>query len=266
MLNVIGILNSITNKLINQANTQIQAQFLNNISLKRIVVFIIIFITLTFIVSLIIYYRFTEKYKLKRSLEHYMDFVKIQSMGKELNSQLKQAEQHESRGEVITRAVLESMFNPHKFPKVRLEYILNPVTMTPLEFDCYNDELKLAVEYNGIQHYKFVPYFHKTRQDFYNQQYRDRIKQELCDKYNIELLNIPYTVSVKDLPSFIASSLGTSSTKASLPSTKLDNHTTSTTNTIEGNGDNVDEETEQNTYETYTHETHPSIQFGGYDD
>ena len=46
-----------------------------------------------------------------------------------------------------------------------------------LEIDCYNDELKLGCEYNGRQHYKFTPFFHKNYEAFNNQKYRDYIKK-----------------------------------------------------------------------------------------
>ncbi len=33
-----------------------------------------------------------------------------------------------------------------------------------LEIDCYSPKLKLGVEYNGAQHYKFIPHFHKNKE------------------------------------------------------------------------------------------------------
>jgi len=174
---------------------------------KYMIIAFAILLAVIVTIYLYTYWSFTSTHKLPRTTEHFIEFVKFTTGDTSLQHQLKQAEQHESRGEMITRAVLESIFKPHKFPKVRLDYIINPVTNTPLEFDCYCDELKIAVEYNGIQHYKYVPYFHETKQDFYNQKYRDRIKQELCDKYSIRLVTIPYTVSVKELPMFLVSAM-----------------------------------------------------------
>ncbi|NQZ58906.1 MAG: carbohydrate-binding protein [Lentisphaeraceae bacterium] len=51
----------------------------------------------------------------------------------------------------------------------------NPVTggSHNLEIDCYNDELRIGVEYQGRQHYSFNPRFHKNKEAFRNQQYRD---------------------------------------------------------------------------------------------
>jgi len=79
----------------------------------------------------------------------------------------------DSKGEIECRKTLESIFNK-PFNKARPDFLRNPVTGNfNLELDCFNPELKLAVEYNGIQHYKFTPFFHRTHDAFLNQKYRD---------------------------------------------------------------------------------------------
>ncbi len=45
------------------------------------------------------------------------------------------------------------------------------------EFDIVDHTLKLIIEINGEQHYKFVPYFHKSKSDFTMQQVRDEEKK-----------------------------------------------------------------------------------------
>lgn len=80
------------------------------------------------------------------------------------------------------------------FNKVRLSELMNPITGFPLELDCYNPELKVAIEYNGQQHYQMTPYYHQSNADFHNQQYRDYIKSELCTKNGIKLIVVPYTM------------------------------------------------------------------------
>ncbi len=79
----------------------------------------------------------------------------------------------------------------------------NNVTGHNLELDLYNDELKLGIEYSGVQHYKFVPFFHKNYEHFLTQKYRDEIKRMLCEKNDIKLIEIPYTVKLKDMETFI---------------------------------------------------------------
>lgn len=117
----------------------------------------------------------------------------------------------ESKGEVECRRVLEEIFK-RPFNKYRPDFLRNPVTSNGmdsnnLELDCYNSELQLAVEYNGIQHYKYIPYFHKTKDSFQNQKYRDYMKNEMCKKNGITLIEVPYTVKVPEIKSFLLNKL-----------------------------------------------------------
>jgi hypothetical protein len=114
----------------------------------------------------------------------------------------------ESKGEIECRRVLEKLFRK-PFSKERPNILQNPVTGgdNNLELDCYNDELKLAVEYNGIQHYKQIPYFHKTRDAFNNQKYRDYIKRDLCKKNGIILIEVPYTVKTENIQRYLIDQL-----------------------------------------------------------
>lgn len=101
----------------------------------------------------------------------------------------------ESKGEIECRRVLEHFFK-RPFNKSRPDFLRNEVTgnINNLELDCFNQELKLAVEYNGIQHYKFTPYFHKSHEHFLTQKYRDYMKRNLCRDAGITLIEVPYTV------------------------------------------------------------------------
>lgn len=75
--------------------------------------------------------------------------------------------------------------------------------MQGLELDGYNDELKLAFEYNGRQHYMQIDMFHKNSNIFLAQQKRDRLKAQLCLENGIELVVIPYTVEHMDIRAYI---------------------------------------------------------------
>jgi hypothetical protein len=68
----------------------------------------------------------------------------------------------------------------------------NPEWLKKLQLDGYCKELNLAFEYNGIQHYKLTPYFHKKKKDYHNQIKRDQLKQKLCKENNVRLIKIPY--------------------------------------------------------------------------
>lgn len=66
----------------------------------------------------------------------------------------------------------------------------------PLRFDfaIFNSKKQLInlVETDGIQHFKYIPYFHKSKLDFSRQVEWDRKKNKFCLLNNIPLLRIPY--------------------------------------------------------------------------
>lgn len=72
----------------------------------------------------------------------------------------------------------------------------------PLRFDFYMPDLKVAIEYNGLQHYQPVDYFGGEEQ-FKLQQKLDNQKREYCLDKNISLLELPYTLSNDEIKSKI---------------------------------------------------------------
>ena len=52
-----------------------------------------------------------------------------------------------SKGETICRQILEDHFRV-PFPNQRPSYMFNNTTKKPLELDCFNENLRLAVEYS----------------------------------------------------------------------------------------------------------------------
>ncbi len=55
-----------------------------------------------------------------------------------------------------------------------------------------NNKLVCLVEFDGKQHYEYVPYFHKNYSGFLKQQERDRQKNRYCLMHQIPLIRIPY--------------------------------------------------------------------------
>ena len=105
-----------------------------------------------------------------------------------------------SRSEQMCREIIESyLLEP--FPNQRPDFLGG------LELDGYNADLKMAFEYNGIQHYEYTPNFHRDGHiDLARQQARDNIKKIKCANYNIRLLIIPHIYSFQnpqELDSFI---------------------------------------------------------------
>jgi len=88
------------------------------------------------------------------------------------------------KSEQICRDFFETFFKK-TFIKRR------PKWLCKLELDGYNEELKIAFEYNGKQHRDLTPFFHRTEEDFWRQQERDMIKKDLCIKNGVKLFVIP---------------------------------------------------------------------------
>ena len=63
-----------------------------------------------------------------------------------------------------------------------------------LELDLYNDKLKLAVEYSGMQHFVYPNSFHKSKDEFISQLRRDKFKLQMCDLNGIYLITVPYNI------------------------------------------------------------------------
>ena len=110
----------------------------------------------------------------------------------------------QSSGERECRRVLEKLFNK-PFISVRPDFLNNPVTggKHNLEIDCYNEELNLGVEYQGAQHYKFNSHFHKNKEAFMNQKYRDDMKKRMCKDHGVVLIDVAYTVKVEDIERYL---------------------------------------------------------------
>ena len=66
------------------------------------------------------------------------------------------------------------------------------------EIDLYNADLKIGIEHNGIQHYKFVKGWHKTLEGLQKSQERDGIKRDRCKELGIALHIVSYKDSKSD--------------------------------------------------------------------
>lgn len=108
----------------------------------------------------------------------------------------------ESKGEIECRKYLETIFQA-PFPKARPNFLKNPITGNNLEIDCFNPDLKLGVEYNGQQHYKYTSFFHRNVDASINQKYRDELKRRMCQENGINLIEVPYTIKLNDIGNYL---------------------------------------------------------------
>jgi hypothetical protein len=81
-----------------------------------------------------------------------------------------------------------------EFSSCRPDFLKYPKTGRNLELDGYNEEYRIAFEYQGIQHYKDHPkFFHKyENNNLEYQQEKDAWKAKRCEEMGIRLIIIPY--------------------------------------------------------------------------
>ena len=145
---------------------------------------------------------YSKSYYYKRNSDDFEPELQSQT------NEYKKSLPRESKGETECRRVLRKIFNK-PFNKARPNFLNNPVTggQFNLELDCFEPELRIAVEYNGIQHYQYSKFFHRNKEHFLNQKYRDDMKRRLCKENGIFLIEVPYTVKVYDIENFLKNKL-----------------------------------------------------------
>lgn len=72
-----------------------------------------------------------------------------------------------------------------------------PVAGTKLSFDIYNANEKIAIEVQGEQHTKYVPFFHgKHKINYIDQLRRDKQKLDFCELNSIKLVEVYYSDTI----------------------------------------------------------------------
>ena len=78
---------------------------------------------------------------------------------------------------------------------VRPAWLKNPRNGRCLELDFWNEDLNIAVEVQGQQHYQYCPMWHPGGQkDFQELLFRDQYKARQCELRGVKLIKVPYTL------------------------------------------------------------------------
>ena len=108
---------------------------------------------------------------------------------------------YSSNGELLVAKALEKLGIKFKYNKHYVGYNTDfPSRSYYIDFEfAYNNKL-YWIEYNGEQHYRYVEYFFKTRENFEYRQERDRfVSEELTKIIGTDLIIIKYTYNTFDL-------------------------------------------------------------------
>lgn len=104
--------------------------------------------------------------------------VALRLKGKHLRSRSRSRFQHKIGQQLL-----------HQYPHDPIfEEVFIPVEN--LIFDFFIPAVNLVVECNGRQHSQHIKFFHHTKQQFHQQQERDRRKKELCELNGFRLIEV----------------------------------------------------------------------------
>lgn len=102
--------------------------------------------------------------------------------------------------ERIVREYFKIIFEKD-FQKKHPIWLLSPLRKR-MELDGYNEELRIAFEYQGEQHYNPI-YFGKNKR-LKEIQIKDELKKQLCEKNNVTLITIPYYIKRDEFQNYIS--------------------------------------------------------------
>lgn len=101
----------------------------------------------------------------------------------------------DQRGSKDQRILYQYLSDIYPSLEIVYEYPLHELGQ---RIDIYIPGLALALEYNGIQHYKYVEFFHKNIENYKYNLELDKKKREYLQLHGIKLIEIPYDNMVKD--------------------------------------------------------------------
>ena len=106
-----------------------------------------------------------------------------------------------SKGEKIISSFLEENSIEYVTQyEIAIDTNINPSGIAKIDF--FLPQLNIAIEYNGIQHYKKIPYFELGR-TLEVQQTRDKYIRKYCLEKGIKLIEIPYHEDVNKYLNFL---------------------------------------------------------------
>lgn len=120
--------------------------------------------------------------------EHNLNFIVNSSCRDKVSSY------HQSARELI-----KTMFPMHRvYEEVTLPGSSTTTNKKALYADFFIPSLKIIIEVQGEQHYKFSAFFHKNKKDFYMALARDRDKKEYCQINDFTIVELPYTENIDE--------------------------------------------------------------------
>ena len=96
-----------------------------------------------------------------------------------------------SHGETFIRMYLSSK-NVRFIQQYPIQLSVKLFSRNNVRVDFYLPDHNTIVEFNGIQHYKYTPFFHRNEDDFNRQKERDYRLKKYCNEKQISLIIVKY--------------------------------------------------------------------------
>ncbi len=153
------------------------------------------FIGIVIIIAICVYAYF--KYDKKKKINVSFDFLNDDKPKKKKRKKTVWKTQEKCR------SIFQKLYGK-KFLSVRPSFLKNPTTGQNLELDGYCKSLNLAFEYDGEQHSKYNPHFHKGGpNEFIYQVAKDDYKTKKCKLEGVDLIRIPHYIHPENLEEYI---------------------------------------------------------------
>ena len=103
-----------------------------------------------------------------------------------------------SKYHILARNLIKEVFNSYSIlEEVKLPGSRDPIMKSVLFLDFFVPGVMMGVEVHGEQHYKYLPFFHKTKAGYYTSLKRDQIKEEWCKLNGINLIILKYSDDIE---------------------------------------------------------------------
>lgn len=120
--------------------------------------------------------------------------------GREYNLDLKKYSAQKSKCSYyhkMARDLLHEIFSGYNiYEEVKLPGSTDPSKKSVLYLDFLIPNDRIGIEVHGEQHFKFTPFFHKTKVEFLQAKARDRAKVQWCETNNLTLIELRWDDSV----------------------------------------------------------------------
>lgn len=94
---------------------------------------------------------------------------------------------NDGRGSIHQKHLYDLLSTIYPMYKIIYEQEIKSIKM---RFDLFIKELGIAVEYDGVQHHKYVEHFHGNMNGLIDASRRDRIKNNFCEENGIKLVRL----------------------------------------------------------------------------